>query len=217
MNRQVGGGVWAGLSLVARSPYLLAVVGCLLLQTFVTTLLYVEQGRIVSAAYASTADRARLFATLDIAASGATLILQLLVTGRLMRRFGVIPALLSLPAASALTLVALIWSPTTAALVLGQTLRRSVDYAIARPAREVLYTVVGREAKYKAQNVIETVVVLGGGALASWLSALVGFGLWTLALPAAWTGLARWVGRRHESITASAKDVDAIDPALHRR
>lgn len=90
-------------------------------------------------------------------------------------------------------------------LALGQTLRPAAEYAVARPAREVLYTVVGREAKYKAKSVVETVVYRGGDAFGGWLSAAlaaagVGFAAvaLVLALPLAWlwAGLAAWLGRR---------------------
>ena len=132
--------------------------------------------------------------------------LQLAVTGRLLRRFGVVPALVALPAAAALAYGGLALWPGLAALAAGQTLRRAMEFALARPAREVLWTVVGREARYKAKSVVDTVVYRGGDAFAGWLSAGiaalgVGFAataLGALPLAALWAALGVWLGRQQD-------------------
>ena len=204
--RPLGGGVFAGLGLIVRSPYLLGLCGYLLLHTAASTFLYFEQGRIVADAFADTASRTRFFALVDLGVSTSTLLLQVFVTGRLMKRLGLGTALLLLPVASALAFVAVAWSPVVLVLAGAQALRRACDYAIARPAREVLFTVVSREAKYKAKNAIETVVYRGGDAASGWLSsglgALgVGFaGLAAIAIPlsAAWALLSLWLAREQE-------------------
>lgn len=204
--RPIGGAVLAGLALIARSPYLLGLCGYLLLHTAASTFLYFEQGRIVAGAFADTASRTRFFALVDLGVSTLTLLLQLFVTGRLMRRFGVGTALVLLPLASALAFAAVALSPTVGVLAGAQALRRAFDYAIARPAREVLFTVVGRETKYKAKNAIETVVYRGGDAISGWISAGlgalgVGFaGLAALAIPLAalWAVLSLWLARQQE-------------------
>lgn len=204
--RPIGGSVLAGLALIARSPYLLGLCGYLLLHTAASTFLYFEQGRIVVDAFADTASRTRFFALVDLGVSSLTLLLQLFVTGRLMKRFGVGTALVLLPVASALAFAAVALSPTVAVLAGAQALRRAFDYAIARPAREVLFTVVGREAKYKAKNAIETVVYRGGDAISGWISAGLGAvgigfaGLAALAIPLAglWAVLSLWLARQQE-------------------
>ena len=204
--RPIGGSVLAGLALIARSPYLLGLCGYLLLHTAASTFLYFEQGRIVVDAFADTASRTRFFALVDLGVSSLTLLLQLFVTGRLMKRFGVGTALVLLPVASALAFAAVALSPTVAVLAGAQALRRAFDYAIARPAREVLFTVVGREAKYKAKNAIETVVYRGGDAVSGWISAGLGAvgigfaGLAALAIPLAalWAVLSLWLARQQE-------------------
>ncbi|MEJ7688763.1 MAG: MFS transporter [Variovorax sp.] len=205
-GRPIGGNLLAGLSLIARSPYLLGLCGYLLLHTAASTFLYFEQGRIVADAFADTASRTRFFALVDLGVSTLTLALQLFVTGRLMKRFGVATALVLLPVASALAFFAVALSPTVALLALAQSARRAFDYAIARPAREVLFTVVDRETKYKAKNVIETVVYRGGDAVSGWISAGlsaagIGFaGLAALAIPLAglWAVLSLWLARQQE-------------------
>lgn len=204
--RPIGGSALAGLSLIVRSPYLLGLCGYLLLHTAASTFLYFEQGRIVVDAFASTAERTRFFALVDLGVSTATLLLQLLVTGRLLRRFGVAVALLVLPVASMLAFAAVAFSPTVGVLAGAQALRRAFDYAIARPARELLFTVVSREAKYKAKNAIETLVYRGGDAVSGWLSAGlaalgIGFaGVAALAMPLAalWAALSLWLARQQE-------------------
>jgi len=204
--RPLGGGVFAGLGLIVRSPYLLGLCGYLLLHTAASTFLYFEQGRIVADAFADTASRTRFFALVDLGASTSTLLLQVFVTGRLMKRLGLGTALLLLPVASALAFVVVAWSPALLVLAGAQALRRACDYAIARPAREVLFTVVSREAKYKAKNAIETVVYRGGDAASGWLSSGLGAlgigfaGLAAIAIPlsAAWALLSLWLAREQE-------------------
>jgi AAA family ATP:ADP antiporter len=205
-GRPLGGGVLAGLGLILRSPYLLGLCGYLLLHTAASTFLYFEQGRLVAGAFADTASRTRFFALVDLGVSALTLLLQVGVTGRAMRRFGVGAALTALPVASALAFAAVALSPTVAVLAGAQVLRRALDYAVARPAREVLFTVVSREEKYKAKNAIETVVYRGGDAVGGWiatgLGALgIGFaGLAALAIPLAglWALLAHRLARAQE-------------------
>lgn len=205
-GRPIGGSVLAGLALIARSPYLLGLCGYLLLHTAASTFLYFEQGRIVVGAFADTVSRTRFFALVDLGVSTLTLLLQLFITGRVMRRFGVGTALVVLPLASAIAFAAVALSPTVMVLALAQAVRRAFDYAIARPAREVLFTVVDREAKYKAKNAIDTVVYRGGDAVSGWISAGltaigIGFaGLAALAIPLAglWAVLSLWLARQQE-------------------
>jgi AAA family ATP:ADP antiporter len=133
-------------------------------------------------------------------------VLQVFVTGRFIRRFGVSAALILLPAAGLLAFAGIAAWPALFMLVAAQGIRRSVDYAIARPAREILFTVVSREAKYKAKSVIETVVYRGGDAVSGWIFAgltAIGIGFSGVAiisapLTAIWIGLAIWLGRRQE-------------------
>jgi AAA family ATP:ADP antiporter len=209
-DQALGGGMTAGLGLIARSPYLAGIVVYMLLHTTAATLIYFEQARIVGTAFAETAARTRFFATVDLAVSAITLGLQVLVSGRAMRRIGVGGALALLPLAALGAFVALAIDPRPLVLGAAQVVRRSADYALSRPAREVLYTVVAREAKYKAKSVIETVVYRGGDAASGWLAAGiaaagVGFAGITLAaaLPAlAWALLSVWLGRRQTARAA---------------
>jgi AAA family ATP:ADP antiporter len=204
----IGGGMFAGIMLILRERYLLGIVLYMLLHTFASTFLYFEQGRIVAATLADTASRTQLFALADLAVSCLAIVLQVFVTGRLIRRWGIATALSLLPVAGLVAFVGIALWPTLVMLVAAQSLRRAIDYAIARPGREILFTVVSREAKYKAKNVIETVVYRGGDALSGWmfsgLAALgIGFSgvaLISAPLTAIWVALSLWLARRQDRL-----------------
>ncbi len=142
-----------------------------------------------------------------------TLLLQITLTGGIIRWFGVPFALALLPIVTGGAFAAIALWPTLALLAMLQAVRRAVDFAFARPGREILFTVVGRESKYKAKNAIETFVYRGGDAASSWLSAaLVALGLGfsgiamvTLPFVALWLALSVWLGRRQDEQAAQNK------------
>jgi AAA family ATP:ADP antiporter len=217
-EQALGGSVLAGVRLVLHDRYLLGIVAYLLLHSFASTFLYMEQGRIVAASLADTASRTRLFASVDLAVSCLSLVLQMAVTGQVLRRFGVVAGLALLPLAGLAAFAAIAIWPTLLVLVAAQGARRAVDYALARPAREVLFTVVSREAKYKAKSVIETVVYRGGDAAGGWLAALAaaagigagGIALLWLAPVAGWVALSAWLARRQQAMAAAAMAATVI-------
>lgn len=165
----IGGGILAGVTEVAKSPYLLGICLFMALFTATSTVLYFEQAEIVKNAFAASAERTRVFAFIDLAVSTLTIAVQIFLAGRIMKRFGVVVALTVLPVVTIAGFGLLAAAPTVALLVGFQIVRRTSDYAVTRPAREVLYTVVTREQKYKAKNFIDTVVYRGGDALSGWL------------------------------------------------
>jgi AAA family ATP:ADP antiporter len=203
-ERRLGGSLFAGITLILRSPYLLGLVAFMLLHTSAATLLYFEQGRIVAGSYADVGSRTQFFAVVDLLVSTLTLICQLLLTAPLIRLIGVSGALVALPLATVAAFAAMALAPVPATVALAQGLRRAVEFALVRPAREVLWTVVSREEKYKAKNVIETLVYRGGDAASGWLSTGLtamgaGFALVSLfILPFAgvWAWLCFWLARR---------------------
>lgn len=205
----VGGGILGGATLILRSPYLIAIVCYMFLHTSTATFLYFEQGRLVAESVIGTAARTRFFAQVDLLVSTLTLLLQLFITGRLMRRYGVSLALLLLPLAAVLAFGAVAIWPGLLVLAIVQGVRRAADFALARPAREVLFTVLSREEKYKAKNFIDTVVYRGGDAVSGWLSAGLGSlgvqfgGITIIMLPflLLWGWLASWLGRRQGSFS----------------
>lgn len=203
-ERRLGGGMLSGITLIARSRYLLGLVLFMLLHTSAATLLYFEQGRIVAGSYADVASRTQFFAIVDLIVSALTLTFQLLLTAPLIRWVGVGGALIALPLATIAAFSAMALAPVPATVALAQGLRRAVEFAIVRPAREVLWTVVSREEKYKAKNVIETLVYRGGDAASGWLSVGLtalgaGFGLVAMVIvPFAglWGWLCLWLAGR---------------------
>ncbi len=208
--RPLGGGVLAAIPLVARSPYLLGIALFMLLYTTVSTVLYFQQAQSVRDAVASASGRTALFAAVDLVVNALTVLLQVLVTGRLVRALGVAGTLALLPAALALGLLGIAVAPVLAVIVVVQVVRRAGEYAVTRPAREMLYVVLGREEKYKAKSFLDTVVYRGGDAVSAWAYAgmrALGLGLGAIAVvtvpvAAAWGWLSYWLGRRQEALAA---------------
>lgn len=204
----VGGTALSGVAVVFRSRYLLALAAQLLLFTFGSTFLYFEQARIVSAAIPEPARRAALFAGIDLAVNVGSFAVQALAAGPLAVAFGLAPALAAVPLLTAAGFAALAAAPSPWALGAVQALRRVGHYALERPARDVLFTVVPREQKYKSKGFIDTVVYRGGDALAAWSqSALAGLGLAArelalagVPLAALSLGLALWLARRERTL-----------------
>jgi len=203
-ERRMGGSMLAGITLIVRSPYLLGLVAFMLLHTSAATLLYFEQGRIVTGSYADVGSRTQFFAVVDLLVSSLTLVFQLLLTAPLIRLIGVGGTLAALPVATVAAFAAMALAPLPTTVALAQGLRRAVEFALVRPAREVLWTVVSREEKYKAKNVVETLVYRGGDAASGWLSAgltAMGAGfplvaLFMLPFAGVWGGLSFWLARR---------------------
>ncbi|MCS6285181.1 MAG: MFS transporter [Nitrospira sp.] len=165
----LGGSMWAGIRAVAASPYLLGICAYLFLLTMSATVLYMEQAALVGREIPSPEARTRLFAGLDFIVNVLTFVMQVWVTNRLVVRFGLGAALLVLPLVTAAGFAAIVVSPLLPVFLTLTVARRVGEYAIAKPAREVLFTVLNREDKYKAKNFIDTAVSRGGDASTGWL------------------------------------------------
>ena len=205
----LGGGWLAGITMVLRSPYLAGIALWVALLSLAGTFLYFQQANIVAAASDDPAVRTRIFATIDLAIGILTLIVQFIVTGRLITRFGAGPATALLPLVFCLGFLALWLTPMLWVVIAFQAAQRAANFAISNPARECLFTVLDRAEKYKAKNVIDIVVFRGGDAASGWLfAALRGAGLElgaislaTVPVTAAWLALALALGRAHERRT----------------
>jgi AAA family ATP:ADP antiporter len=205
---EIGGTAWSGVLVVLRSPYLLGIVAWVLLYTVLFGFVYFELAKLVATAHADPGERTRLFAQVDLAVNVLTLLGQMFVVARFVDKLGVGAALALLPALGIAGFAAIAFAPMLAVLIAFQILRRAADYAIARPAREMLFTVLGREEKYKSKNFIDTVVFRGGDAASGWFYAagkaaglgLAGFA--AVAIPAAilWLGLGLLLGSQHRRI-----------------
>jgi AAA family ATP:ADP antiporter len=165
----VGGSIWAGMRLALSSPYLLGICAYLFLLTTTATFLYLEQAKLVSEQVVSAQGRTRLFAVMDLAVNVLTFLAQLFMTGPMISRFGLASALVLLPAASVVGFAVIGAMPILLSFILFTIVRRVGEYAVAKPAREVLFTVLRREEKYKAKNFIDTAVSRGGDAATGWI------------------------------------------------
>jgi AAA family ATP:ADP antiporter len=211
-DRAIGGGTFAGMVHVLKSPYLINVSLFLILFSITSTFLYFEQVGIAAKAFPDRGAQTAFFASVDLAVNLLTLIIQLFLTGRVVRLFGVGLALASLPFLSIIGFAILAYAPTMAAIVAFQVLRRAGNFGIARPTREVLFTVLPREDRYKAKSFIDTVMYRLGDQVGAWSYALVGALHWgasilpLVALPisALWLINAIWLGRRQEQLAARA-------------
>ena len=170
-EESLGGGVLSGIKRTLGSRYLLGIAAFIWLYTTLSTFLYFEQAHSVKEAFADSAERTRVFAMIDLAVNALTIVFQVLVTGHIMRRLGVATALASIPALLTAGFIMLAMAPILPVLIITQVVRRAGNYALTKPAREVLFTVVDRESKYKAKNFIDTVVYRGGDAISGWLFA----------------------------------------------
>lgn len=202
----LGGGWLAGIAMVLRSPYLAGIALWVFLLSLAGTFLYFQQANIVAAASDDPGVRTRIFATIDLAIGILTVIVQFFATGRLIARFGVGRAAAVLPLVFGLGFLALAFTPMLLVVIAFQAIQRTANFALSNPAREVLFTVLEREEKYKAKNVIDIVVFRGADALSGWLFAVLrGAGLElstislaTVPLAGAWLVLALALGRAQE-------------------
>jgi AAA family ATP:ADP antiporter len=207
--RPIGGKVMAGMTHVFKSSYLLGICGYMLLYTIAATFLYFEQADIVDRNFVDRAVRTAFFARIDLLTNVLTLGTQLFLTGRILRILGVGLTLTLLPALCVIGFGTVGMMPTLAVIMIFQTLRRAGNFAVARPTREVLYTVVEREDRFKAKSFIDTFVYRAGDQVGAWSYALMGaiglsmVGIAWVAVPmsAVWLVLALWLGRRQEALT----------------
>lgn len=205
-NGVIGGGWLAGIVLLVRSRYLAGIALWVALLSLAGTFLYFTQANIVAAASDDPAVRTRIFAGIDLTTGLLTLLIQLFATGRLIPRFGVGLAAALLPLVFSLGFLGLGFAPLLGVVIAFQAVQRTTNFAISNPARESWFTVLTREEKYKAKNVIDLVVFRGGDAVSGWLFAglrglglgIAGIALVTVPVTMGWLVLALVLGRMQE-------------------
>ncbi len=206
LDRKLGGNPFAGFAVLFRSRYLLMIALFILAMTTISTVIYFQLGQAISKAFESREARTQAYALIDLATNSITVLVQLLATGRLIQRFGVTAGLLLNPVIMVLAFLAVVISPVLMVLGTIQVVRRFAEYAVAKPSREMLFTVVDQESKYKAKNVIDTVVYRFGDVTSAWLSAaILPFGITGLAIAgivisAIWFPIAFALGRKYENV-----------------
>jgi AAA family ATP:ADP antiporter len=202
-DRPIGGNPFAGFSLVLKSPYLIGIMLFVTLLAMVNTFLYFEQLRLVSETFTDSAQRTQVFARLDYIVQTLTVVLQLFVTGRIASRLGVVVLLTVVPLAMVMGFFALALWNTFWVLAVVMVTRRVGEYAFVRPGREMLFSLLDNETKYKAKNLIDVPVYRGGDALAAQVGDVMekglsnaGVALVGAGLAAAWAVNGWWLGRR---------------------
>ncbi len=219
----IGGSILSGLVHALKSPYLVNVSVFLLLFAITSTFLYFEQAEIARKYFTDRGARTAFFARVDLWVNVLTLGAQLFLTGRVLRWIGVGLTLAALPLLSMIGFAALAWAPMMVVLVTYQVIRRAGNFAFARPSREVLFTVVPREDKYKAKSFIDTAVYRLGDQLGAWSYAglgwiglgMTGISLFAVPLSMCWLLNALWLGRRQVALE-SVQGESARPSILHR-
>ncbi len=215
---RISGTAWSGIRVVFQSPYLRRIALYIFLMTFASTVLYFQQAEMVGEAIADRGVRTAFLARIDLAVNILTIGGQGLLAAHLIRWFGVGGALAFLPALAMVGFIVLGTYPFLAVLAIVQVLYRAGRYALARPAREVLFTVVGREERYKSKAFIDAAVYRGGDTLSGWIYAglgVLGFGVGAIALIAApvmavWGGVGLVLGRAQEERAAGSEEEEEL-------
>ena len=208
--KAIQGSAWSGMKVVFGSPYLLAIAAFILLMTFVSTILYFQQAHLVAEAITDRGERTAFLARIDLAVNILTVALQVYVTARIVKWLGVGLALALLPIAMTFGFVALGLYPTLAVLVVVQVIYRAGRYGVTKPAREMLWTVVTRQEKYKSKPFLDAAIYRGGDLVSGWIYAglaALGLSVGAIALVAApaaglWVMLGLQLGRREKALAA---------------
>ena len=206
LEQPIGGTLLGGFRDALSSSYLLNVSLFLLLYAVTSTFLYFQQAAVVSHSFQSRAAQTAFFASVDLGVNVLTLCVQLFLTGRILKRFGVGTTLSLLPVFSVIGFGVVALLPVLSSVVGFQLIRRAGNFAIARPTREVLFTVLPREDRYKAKSFIDTAVYRLGDQIGAWSFALLtalGLGLTEVSMVAAalsgsWLANSWWLGRRQD-------------------
>lgn len=213
----VGGGAIAALPELIRSPYLLGVATWVSLLSFGATIAYFTQANVVAATIHDAATQTRLFAGIDLAVGLLSMATQVFITAKFLKRFGTGISAAALPAVYLVGFAAVTIAPSLSVVVTLQVTQRWMNFAIANPARQVFFTVVGREEKYKAKNLIDVVIYRGSDALYGWVyDSLQALGLklgaialCALPLVAGWLVISTALGRMQERLAPERDDEGA--------
>lgn len=197
--------VLRGLWLIGRTPFLAGIAALVSLGSFLGMIVYIEMARLVAATFPSAVARTTFYSTRDLWVNGGAFVLQLVLLGQITRRFGVGPALVAAGAVLLAAFVALGFDPTLAALTGVSVILRCAEFGLAKPSRDMLFTVVPPAAKYQSKNVIDTALYRGSDMVSGWIQSLigrlgVGLGGWgwiAAALTVALTAVAALVGREY--------------------
>ncbi|NOK11548.1 NTP/NDP exchange transporter [Corallococcus exercitus] len=206
----VGGGMLAGLRLLVTSPFLLALGLQVLLYAATSTFLYYQEVQLVASLAKDAAARTAAFADIDFWVQVLTLGIQTLVTGRVISRLGLGVAMAVAPVLTLIGFGVLAFAPVLGVLIGVKSLRGASHYALERPSREILFTTVDREARYKSKSFIDTVVYRGSDTLSAWLQGgltalglgMTGLSLAAVPVAALWLAVALYLARQQRTRAA---------------
>jgi AAA family ATP:ADP antiporter len=202
---KIGGNPFAGFKLFFSNPYLLAIALFIFLYTGISSFVYFELKNLL--ADFSRPERTAVWAQMDLAVNTLSIATGLFATGRIMSKFGMPVTIALVPVLICIGLIVIAISPVMAVVIGLQIVRRTGNYAVTRPAREMLFTRVDRETRFKAKPVIDIVAYRGGDTVMAWLftglTQGLGLGLASVALVGAgiaalWTLVALYLGRWFE-------------------
>ncbi len=207
-DQAMGGGILAAFHLVLKSPYLIGICLLMLLFTTLATFLYFQQAHIIRDHFADSADRTTVFAVMDFTVNALTIIIQLFLTGRIVKHLGLGWTLALIPLLLGIGFLILGFTPFLGTIIIVQIIRRAGNYAVMKPAREMLYVVLSKEEKYKAKNLIDTAIYRGGDVVSAWAFAgLQGLGVTLSAiafiavpLSAIWALISFKLGKTQEAL-----------------
>jgi len=216
----IGGSIWSGITHIARSPYLLGLAASMLLYTTTSTWAYFQQSDLTHEALKDSAARTVFLAHLDMWVNSITVVIQVFLTGRLLKWFGLGFTLVAMPFVSMIGFGAMGLAPTLGLLAVFQVARRVAAYALMRPSREILFTILRREDKYKVKSVTDTLGYRVGDQLGAWsYGGMHALGLEFpsisyVAVPvvAGWCGLSLWLARKQRAL-AGAQDQGSRPPS----
>src|ERR1700722_12925896 len=206
LEHRLKGNPFDGFTLLLRSRYLLLLSLFLLLMTWISTIVYFQLGDLITHAFPDHNARTAAYSAIDLAVNRTAVVIQLFGSGRLIARFGVKFGLLLNPIIMVIAFLAIAFSPVLLILASIQGGRRVAEYAVAKPRREMLFTVLDQESRYKAKNVIDTVVYRFGDFSNAWVSSLIqphgvtGLAIFGLITSAVWFPIAWLLGRQYESV-----------------
>jgi len=215
--RAISGNAWSGMKAVFASPYLMGIAAFIALMTFASTMLYFQQANLVAEAFDDRAVRTAFFAKVDLVVNILTVVFQVYLTARIVKWLGVGLTLAIVPIVTTLGFVALGLYPTLAILIVVQVIYRAGRYGLTKPAREMLWTVLSREEKYKSKPFLDAAVYRGGDLVSGWIYtglAAVGLSIGAIALVAApiagiWAILGFRLGWREEKLAQAQAQGDS--------
>ncbi|MDQ6623978.1 MAG: MFS transporter [Verrucomicrobiota bacterium] len=207
-EKPMGGNIWDSVTHIFRSPYLFGLVLFIFIYTLTNTWAYFQQADLAQHELLDKSARTAFFGKLDFSVNTITVLIQLCLTSRLLKWLGVGVTLTLMPLLSLCGFLAIGIAPIIGVLAVFQVMRRAAGFAVLRPAREILFTVLRREDKYKAKSFIDTFGYRAGDQVGAWsYKGLHDLGLNIrttsfLAMPlvAIWCGLSLWLGRKQAAL-----------------